>query len=79
MPKRLNIRVSDADDKLVREYSVKWGVNLSQMGSICVHIGIKALMRVVAPEDAFSPAKWAEIAVEANKLGYDMKKEGENG
>jgi hypothetical protein len=77
MPARMNVRLGSEDDALIRKFAPQFGLTLSQLGGLAIHAGLKAILRAVSPEDAISPAKYAEMikAVQDLELvDVDVKK-----
>jgi hypothetical protein len=67
MATRVNIRVSDEDYRLLKEWGARLGITMSQLGGMSTHTGLKALLRVIEPEAAFDPAFIAAIVDEMHK------------
>jgi hypothetical protein len=52
---RVQGRVSQADNELLNEWSVKLGLDKSQLISISVHAGLGAILRAVDPMASLTP------------------------
>jgi len=65
---RITARVSERDYQLIKKYAGEYGVTMSQFSGLCVRAGMQSLLRAIAPEEALSAAKWAEIVTEMKKV-----------
>lgn len=69
---KLYVRVTKDQYERFTRWAKRLGLTYSQFGNMCIQAGMGALIRAVAPEEAFSPAQLLSIIREAQKQGVQM-------
>lgn len=62
----------EVGDKIDYWY-VKLGIPKTALVALCVQAGLKAVIRGIAPEEAFTPEQWNKILDIKEKEGVDAK------
>lgn len=73
---KLYIRVTRDFDKKVTSWAGRLGITKSQLGNICMQAGLSAVVKAIAPEEAFSPELLASIIKAAEDKGVVVQMEG---
>lgn len=68
--KRVQVRLSNEVYAKLKEWSLKLGVTMGQLGGMAVTSGLDSILRAVSPVDSLTPEQWAKIsqAIEDNKV-----------
>lgn len=69
---RFTVALTPEFDGEFTSWANRLGVSKSQFANMCMQAGLSALVRAVAPNEAFTPAQMVKIILEAKKQGLDL-------
>lgn len=69
---KLYVRVTKDQYERFTGWAKRLGLTYSQFGNMCIQAGMGALIRAVAPEEAFTPAQLLSIFREAEKQDVQL-------
>jgi hypothetical protein len=69
---RFTVSITPEFDADFSSWAVRLGVSKSQFANMCIQAGLNALVRAVAPNEAFSPSQMVQLMKEAKKQGLDL-------
>jgi hypothetical protein len=71
---RMNVYLPRNLSERLDGYALRFGLTKSMLVTISVQAGLDAIVRALAPEDALTTEKWAEILAAASQREAELEK-----